>query len=183
MESASPIHPAPKPPLNLAPVRVARRSSPDGRDPGCHDSPRQLLAAGGARAADSGARTRGPAPRGASAGDPREGVGLRRARGDRRVAALRGSLGKRGEPRGLRVAAGAQGQQRQQQHGQRQKKQRCRLTAELHGAARRPRGGGDPLRIAARGGGGAQRPGWLARDWGLGWRLRRRTGRRWRRRR
>lgn len=162
-----PFHPSsPKPPLNLAPVRVARRTSPDGRDPGCHDSPRQLLAAGGARAAGSGARARWPAPRGATTGDPGEGVGLRRARGDRRVAALRGSLRARGEPGGLRVAAGAQGQQRQQQHGQRQQKQRCRLTAELHGAARRPRGGADPLRIAA-GGGAASR---LARP-GLGSRL------------
>lgn len=163
-----PLHPfSPKPPLNLAPLWVARLTPQDGRDPGCHDSPSQLLAAGGARAAGSGAQTRGPAPRESSAGGSGEGAGLRRARGDRRVAALRGSLGEHGEPRGLRVAAGAQGQQRQQQHGQRQQKQRCRLTAELHGAARRPRGGADPLRIAVRGGSAASR---LARP-GLGSRL------------
>lgn len=147
-----PLHPSsPKSPLNLASALEARRRSSNGRDPGCHDSPRQLLVAGGARAARSGAQTRGPTPGGAPARGSGEGAGLRWQRGDRRVAALRGSLGSRGEPRGLRVPAGAQGQQRQQQHGQREQEQRCRLAAELHGAARRPRGDADPLRIAARG--------------------------------
>lgn len=153
-----PLQPAsPKSPLNLAPALEARLRSSNGRDPGCHDSPRQLLAAGGARAARSGAQTRGPAPGGAPARGSREGAGLRRQRGDRRVTVLRGSLGARGEPRGFRVRAGAQGQQCQQQHGQREQEQRCRLAAELHGAARRPRGDADPLRIAARGG-AASRP-------------------------
>lgn len=128
-----------------------------GGYPSCHDSPRQLPAAGGARAARSGSQTRGPAPGETRASGSGKGAGLRRERGDRRVAALRGSLGTRREPRGLQVLAGAQGQQSQQQHGQREQKQRCRLAAELHGAARRPRGGADPLRIAARGG-AASRP-------------------------
>ena len=122
---------------------------------GCHDSPRQLLQARGAPTAASGARTRRPAPASALAG-PREGTRARKARGGRRGAARRGGRGA-SERRGGCGAAGAQGQPREQERGQREQEQRRRLVAELHGVARRrrrrrrrPLGSAAPLRIAAR---------------------------------
>lgn len=99
----------------------------------CHDSPRQLFQTRCTLAAGSRARTLWPAP--PSAGDPREGARAWQARGDRRRVALRDGRGARGRRGGL-GAAGAQGQQHEEQRRQCQQKQRRRLAAEPHGAAR-----------------------------------------------
>lgn len=137
-------------------------AAPTGRR--CHDSPRQLLWAQRApAAAGSGARRRGPGPRGGWA-RPGGGAAAGGARGSRRGRARRGGRGARGR-RGR--GAGAQGQQREQQRRQREQQQRGRPAAEPHGARRpgqhgtgswrlphRPRAGG----AGRRGGGCGRRP-------------------------